>query len=51
MHPGHEALGVTADGVGNHPNAWTAASMEYWRAKEGGAATAAAPAASGAAQP
>ena len=37
-HPGAFARGVNADGVGNHPNAWTAASMEYH--SEGGQAKA-----------
>lgn len=32
-HKGYEAEGVNAEGVGNHPNAWTAASMSYYKAK------------------
>lgn len=30
-HPGAAGRGVNLDGVGNHPNSWTAASMEYHR--------------------
>ena len=48
-HPDAYGRGVTTDGVGNHPNAWIAASLEYWDGKaagvgasaEGGAASAA----------
>ena len=28
-HPDAYQRGINTDGVGNHPNAWTAASMEY----------------------
>mmetsp|Transcript_82201 Transcript_82201/g.232734 ORF Transcript_82201/g.232734 Transcript_82201/m.232734 type:complete len:376 (-) Transcript_82201:212-1339(-) len=28
-HPNAHARGVSTDGVGNHPNAWTSASVEY----------------------
>jgi DNA primase large subunit len=28
-HPGAYGRGINTDGVGNHPNAWTAASLEY----------------------
>ncbi|CAN0276721.1 unnamed protein product, partial [Hapterophycus canaliculatus] len=28
-HKGHESTGVSTDGVGNHPNAWMHASMEF----------------------
>lgn len=31
-HPGAEAI-INMEGVGNHPNAWFAASMAYWREK------------------
>jgi DNA primase large subunit len=33
-HKGYEEEGVNADGVGNHPNAWMAASMQYYKAKD-----------------
>lgn len=32
-HKGHETSGVSTDGVGNHPNAWMHASMEFHREK------------------
>ena len=32
-HTGHEAMDISTDGVGNHPNAWMHASMEFHRAK------------------
>ncbi|CAN0161448.1 unnamed protein product, partial [Laminaria digitata] len=32
-HKGHESTGVSTDGVGNHPNAWMHASMEFHKAK------------------
>jgi DNA primase large subunit len=35
-HRGYEELSVSADGVGNHPNAWIQASMQYHKAKTGG---------------
>jgi DNA primase large subunit len=34
VHKGYEEAGVNADGVGNHPNAWMAASMQYYKAKD-----------------
>ncbi|CAM9699748.1 unnamed protein product, partial [Ectocarpus sp. 13 AM-2016] len=32
-HKGYEASGVSTDGVGNHPNAWMHASMEFHKEK------------------
>lgn len=32
-HKGHETSGVSTDGVGNHPNAWMHASMEFHKEK------------------
>lgn len=32
-HKGHEAAGISTDGVGNHPNAWMHASMAFHKAK------------------
>lgn len=32
-HKGHEATGIITDGVGNHPNGWMHASMEFHKAK------------------
>ena len=34
-HKGYETAGVQLDGVGNHPNAWTAASLQFYKNKEG----------------
>ncbi|CAM9610744.1 unnamed protein product, partial [Phaeothamnion confervicola] len=39
-HKGYRETGASADGVGNHPNAWMHASMEYYKAKSGAAAKA-----------
>ncbi|CAM9128454.1 unnamed protein product [Ectocarpus sp. 12 AP-2014] len=36
-HKGYEASGVSTDGVGNHPNAWMHASMEFHKEKAAGA--------------
>lgn len=34
-HKGHAASSVSTDGVGNHPNAWMHASMEFYKEKVG----------------
>lgn len=32
-HKGHETMDISTDGVGNHPNAWMHASMEFHKTK------------------
>ena len=34
LHPNACAMGVSMDGVGNHPNAWMQASIAYYQIKE-----------------
>ena len=47
-HPGAFSKGVNADGVGNHPNSWTQASLEYHSAASTGKVSGAGGAAEGA---
>jgi len=48
MHPAATSVeGINLDGVGNHPNAWFSASVQYHNAKNGGGSGSAAAAAAG----
>eukprot|EP00970_Alexandrium_tamarense_P018819 scaffold13501_cov303-Alexandrium_tamarense.AAC.1 len=47
MHPAATSVeGINLDGVGNHPNAWFSASVQYHNAKNGGGSGSAAAAGS-----